>query len=333
MSAAAVETAGFDSTRQDTRQRLIDVAVDLFTRYSFAGTSLQMIADELGFTKAAIYHHFRTREQLLDAVVGTDPRAAARHHRRRRDAARRRTPGPSTCSVGSPQLAVDNRVVAVLAADPAVAEMLRARREWDELIERQMALLADVEPGPGRTRQGGGRAGRHRRRLRVRRSSTSTATRCATHLVDAGRRALGLRTPRRNRRSVRLRNNSFSTDFSSPVRRGSSHVRRRACRSEGRTGDRRRFGYRQGDRRPPQCGRIPVAIFDLQASRGTALLRRRRHRPRADRRRAQEHPRRTRSGQRSWSTPPAWTASSRSSRSRSSSGSGSSTSTCTASST
>ena len=32
--------------------------------------SLQMIADELGFTKAAIYHHFRTREQLLDAVVG-----------------------------------------------------------------------------------------------------------------------------------------------------------------------------------------------------------------------------------------------------------------------
>ena len=53
----------------DTRQRLIDVAVDLFTRHSFAGTSLQMIADEMGFTKAAIYYHFRTREELLDAVV------------------------------------------------------------------------------------------------------------------------------------------------------------------------------------------------------------------------------------------------------------------------
>src|SRR3954466_16382497 len=62
MATAALETT-------DTRTRLIDVAVDLFTRYSFAGTSLQMIADELGFTKAAIYHHFRTREQLLDAVV------------------------------------------------------------------------------------------------------------------------------------------------------------------------------------------------------------------------------------------------------------------------
>ncbi len=53
----------------DTRARLIGVAVDLFTRHSFAGTSLQMIADHIGFTKAAIYHHFRTREQLLLAVL------------------------------------------------------------------------------------------------------------------------------------------------------------------------------------------------------------------------------------------------------------------------
>src|SRR6201991_524398 len=53
----------------DTRKRLIEVAVELFTLHSFAGTSLQMIADELGFTKAAIYHHFRTREQLLSAVL------------------------------------------------------------------------------------------------------------------------------------------------------------------------------------------------------------------------------------------------------------------------
>ncbi|MCK5753751.1 MAG: helix-turn-helix transcriptional regulator, partial [Mycobacterium sp.] len=40
-----------------TRDRLTAAAVELFTRHSFAGTSLQMIADELGFTKAAIYHH------------------------------------------------------------------------------------------------------------------------------------------------------------------------------------------------------------------------------------------------------------------------------------
>jgi AcrR family transcriptional regulator len=50
MNTVVMQTAG----AADTRQRLIDVAVDLFTRHSFAGTSLQMIADEMGFTKAAI---------------------------------------------------------------------------------------------------------------------------------------------------------------------------------------------------------------------------------------------------------------------------------------
>ncbi len=62
-------TATPTTSAADTRERLIDVAVDLFTRHSFAGTSLQMIADDMGFTKAAIYHHFRTREELLAAVV------------------------------------------------------------------------------------------------------------------------------------------------------------------------------------------------------------------------------------------------------------------------
>src|SRR3954447_12492391 len=65
MATVAAQT----TSAADTRARLIDVAVALFIRHSFAGTSLQMIADELGFTKAAIYYHFRTREELLLAVM------------------------------------------------------------------------------------------------------------------------------------------------------------------------------------------------------------------------------------------------------------------------
>jgi len=44
METVAVQPA----SAADTRRRLIDVAVDLFTRHSFAGTSLQMIADRVG---------------------------------------------------------------------------------------------------------------------------------------------------------------------------------------------------------------------------------------------------------------------------------------------
>ena len=44
-------------------------AVESFRRHSVAGTSLQMISDELGLTKSAIYHHFRTRDELLEAIL------------------------------------------------------------------------------------------------------------------------------------------------------------------------------------------------------------------------------------------------------------------------
>ena len=147
-SPAADAAASADHGRQDTRQRLIDVAVELFIRHSYAGTSLQMIADELGFTKAAIYHHFRTREQLLDAVVSpilerlktviTEAEQLRGVHAR-----------ADHLLTGFAELAVQHRVVAVLAFDPAVDKMVRASREWDDLVDRQMALLADVDPGPG----------------------------------------------------------------------------------------------------------------------------------------------------------------------------------------
>ena len=64
-----------DAGEMQTRERMLDAAVELFHRHSYAGTSLQMIADELGLTKGAIYHHFRTREDLLRAIVTPMPDA------------------------------------------------------------------------------------------------------------------------------------------------------------------------------------------------------------------------------------------------------------------
>jgi AcrR family transcriptional regulator len=180
----------------DTRQRLIDVAVELFTRHSFAGTSLQMIADELGLTKAAIYHHFRTREQLLAAVLEpmlAELRAVVESSEMRRTANAR----AGHMLSGYATLAVQNRrLVAVLAADPSVATVLQERAEWGDLIKRQLALLADVDTGPAGA---------------VKAAMVFAGLACAAgptwvnldddalqeHLVDAGRRTLGLRAPRR----------------------------------------------------------------------------------------------------------------------------------------
>jgi AcrR family transcriptional regulator len=52
-----------------TSQRLLDVALELFSRHGFAGTSVQAIADRVGMTKAAIYYHFRSKDDLLAALV------------------------------------------------------------------------------------------------------------------------------------------------------------------------------------------------------------------------------------------------------------------------
>jgi AcrR family transcriptional regulator len=48
---------------------VLDVALDLFSEHGFAGTSLQDIADRLGVTKAAVYYHFHSKDDLLLALV------------------------------------------------------------------------------------------------------------------------------------------------------------------------------------------------------------------------------------------------------------------------
>jgi AcrR family transcriptional regulator len=54
---------------QDTRQRILDVARELFTEQGYDVTSLREIADRLGFTKAALYYHFQSKEQIMQALL------------------------------------------------------------------------------------------------------------------------------------------------------------------------------------------------------------------------------------------------------------------------
>lgn len=56
--------------RSESAQRVLDAALQLFAEHGFEGTSLQQIADRLGVTKAAVYYHFRSKDDLLAALVG-----------------------------------------------------------------------------------------------------------------------------------------------------------------------------------------------------------------------------------------------------------------------
>src|SRR5580692_10977479 len=51
-----------------TREKILNIALDLFTEHGYDKTSLREIADELGLTKAALYYHFERKEDILLAL-------------------------------------------------------------------------------------------------------------------------------------------------------------------------------------------------------------------------------------------------------------------------
>ena len=54
---------------EQTRQQILETAQRLFAELGYDATSLQMIADEMGLTKAAVYYHFRAKSDILHAAM------------------------------------------------------------------------------------------------------------------------------------------------------------------------------------------------------------------------------------------------------------------------
>ena len=107
----------------DTRLRILKTASALFAERGFAGTSIRDISDELGLTKAALYYHFASKEEILAELV-TEPlmamQAVMEEPRDLTDRAQRRQ---FVRDVIVATTAHDHDVVAVLK-DPTVAQLV-----------------------------------------------------------------------------------------------------------------------------------------------------------------------------------------------------------------
>ena len=69
--APPTETASIapaEETTPNTRDRILDIALELFTEQGFDATSLRQIAERLGVTKAALYYHFESKDDILMAL-------------------------------------------------------------------------------------------------------------------------------------------------------------------------------------------------------------------------------------------------------------------------
>jgi AcrR family transcriptional regulator len=58
-----------ESQEPSTRDRILAAAVDLFTGRSYQAASMRQIAEAVGITKASLYHHFRSKDEILTELL------------------------------------------------------------------------------------------------------------------------------------------------------------------------------------------------------------------------------------------------------------------------
>lgn len=138
---------------RQAQRRILIAALELFTRHGVSGTSLQMIADHVGVSKAAIYHQFRTKEEIVVGAVDTELGSleaaleAAESDARHGDAVEALLDQVITLAVGH------RRFVGTLQHDPVIARLLADHPPFERFIRRLFtALLGDGSDPRSRVR-------------------------------------------------------------------------------------------------------------------------------------------------------------------------------------
>ena len=63
----------------NTKQEILETALDLFSVLGYEATSVSQIADAVGIRKASLYSHFGSKQEILDALVETVMEQYNRH--------------------------------------------------------------------------------------------------------------------------------------------------------------------------------------------------------------------------------------------------------------
>jgi AcrR family transcriptional regulator len=136
------------TARSEAQLRTLHTAVQLFAEHGVSATSYQMIADAIGVTKGAIYHQFKTKDELVIAVAEMelarleDALAAA-------EALDCRNEGRELLLNRVIDHAVEHRRAAnTLQFDPVVVRLLSDHEPFQGFVERLYGMLVGDEPGP-----------------------------------------------------------------------------------------------------------------------------------------------------------------------------------------
>jgi AcrR family transcriptional regulator len=120
------------------RTQLHEVALRLFAVHGVEGTSLQAIADEMGVSKAAVYYHYKTKDDLVLGILAplTEQLSTVMEQILARRGRQARLDAFIT---GLVDLALDNHdQFAMMLGDPAASRILQAHaltQGWADLLE------------------------------------------------------------------------------------------------------------------------------------------------------------------------------------------------------
>lgn len=54
---------------KDTKERILDAALEIFARDGYAGTNIKDIAESVGVVKSAFYRHYKSKEEIWDEII------------------------------------------------------------------------------------------------------------------------------------------------------------------------------------------------------------------------------------------------------------------------
>jgi AcrR family transcriptional regulator len=127
--------------------RIINAALDLFAEHGVGGTSLQMIADAIGVTKAAVYHQFRTKDEIVLAAAEAELRrleTALDAAEAEADRARAR----DVLVARIVDLAVERRrMESTLLGDPVIIRFFAHHEPYRRVMDRLYRLLMGDDAG------------------------------------------------------------------------------------------------------------------------------------------------------------------------------------------
>jgi AcrR family transcriptional regulator len=130
------------------QRRIVNAARELFSEHGVGGTSLQMIADAIGVSKAAVYHQFKTKDEIVLAVAEAEL-ANLEAAIEAAEAEPDRTRARDILVTRIVDLAVARRhMESTLVGDPVIVRFFAQHEPYRKVMGRLYRLLMGDDAGP-----------------------------------------------------------------------------------------------------------------------------------------------------------------------------------------